>query len=82
MSIRDKYAFVGVGLTRQGKIPEMNTDELAAQAISLAIQDAGIERSEVDGYLPAGYRWRTSWRCTFDNGRSTGWTLLGSTEYG
>ena len=51
MTIRDKYAFVGVGLTRLGKIPEMNPDELAAQAITLALEDAGMNRNEVDGYI-------------------------------
>jgi acetyl-CoA acetyltransferase len=51
MSIRDKYAFVGVGLTRQGKVPEMNTDELAAQAILLALQDSGMKKDEVEGYI-------------------------------
>jgi acetyl-CoA acetyltransferase len=51
MSIKDKYAFAGVGLTKQGKVPEMNTDDLAAQAIQLALQDAGMKKSEVDGYI-------------------------------
>ena len=51
MSIRDKYAFVGVGLTRLGKIPDMTPDELAAQAIKLALTDAGIRPREVDGYI-------------------------------
>ena len=51
VSIRDKYAFVGVGLTKLGKIPEMTPDELAAQAISLALADAGMRPDEVDGYI-------------------------------
>ena len=51
MSIRDKYAFVGVGLTRLGKIPEMTPDELAAAAITLALEDAGMRKDEVDGYI-------------------------------
>ena len=51
MSIKDKYAFVGVGLTRLGKIPEMTPDELAAQAIILALADAGMRPNEVDGYI-------------------------------
>jgi acetyl-CoA acetyltransferase len=51
MSIRDKYAFAGVGLTRLGKIPEMTPDELAAQAITLALEDAGVRPDEVDGYI-------------------------------
>jgi len=51
MSIKDKYAFVGVGLTKQGKVPEMDTDGLAAQAILLALKDAGMRKDEVDGYI-------------------------------
>ena len=51
MSIRDKYAFVGVGLTRLGKIPDMIPDELATQAIKLALADAVMSPDEVDGYI-------------------------------
>src|SRR4030042_935642 len=51
MSIRDKYAFVGVGLTKLGKVPDMTPDELAAQAIKLALADAGMQPGEVDGYI-------------------------------
>ena len=51
MSIRDKYAFVGVGLTKLGKIPEKTPDELAAEAITLALEDAGMRKEEVDGYI-------------------------------
>jgi acetyl-CoA acetyltransferase len=51
MAIRDKYAFVGVGLTKLGKIPGTTPDELAVQAINLALQDAGMKPSEVDGYI-------------------------------
>ena len=50
-SIRDRYAFVGVGLTKLGKIPDSTPDELAAQAIRLALADAGMKASEVDGYI-------------------------------
>ena len=51
MSIKDKYAFVGVGLTRQGRVPELGVNELAAQAILLALEDAGMGRDELDGYI-------------------------------
>lgn len=51
MTIRNKYAFAGVGLTRLGKIPEMTPDELAAQAICLALEDAGLSSKDVDGYI-------------------------------
>src|SRR4030042_1571023 len=51
MTIKDKYAFVGVGLTKLGKIPDLTPDELAAQAITLALADAGMKKEEVDGYI-------------------------------
>jgi len=51
MTIRNKYAFAGVGLTRLGKVPEMTPDELATQAICLALEDAGLKKDEVDGYF-------------------------------
>ena len=51
MNIRDKYAFAGVGLTKLGKVPGMTPDELAARAISLALEDAGMRPDEVDGYI-------------------------------
>jgi acetyl-CoA acetyltransferase len=51
VSIKDKYAFVGVGLTRQGKVPEYNYNELASQAILLALDDAGMRKDELDGYI-------------------------------
>jgi acetyl-CoA acetyltransferase len=54
MSIRDKYAFVGIGLTKQGKVPEMSADDLATQAIFLALEDAGMKKDEVDGYIYQG----------------------------
>jgi acetyl-CoA acetyltransferase len=51
MTTKDKYAFAGVGLTKLGKIPELTPDELAARAITLALEDAGMRKEEVDGYI-------------------------------
>lgn len=51
MSIKDKYAFVGLGLTKMGKIPEFSVNELAAQAILLALEDSGMKKEEIDGYI-------------------------------
>ena len=51
MSIKDKYAFVGVGLTKQGRVPELDFNELAAQAILQALEDAGMKKDELDGYI-------------------------------
>lgn len=49
--LRNKYAFVGVGVTKQGKLPEFSADDLATQAIKLALADAGMKKGEVDGYI-------------------------------
>jgi len=51
VSIKDKYAFVGLGLTKQGKVPELNVNELAAQAILLALEDSGMKKEDIDGYI-------------------------------
>jgi acetyl-CoA acetyltransferase len=51
VSIRDKYAFVGVGLTKQGRVPELDVNELATQAIILALEDSGMKKRDVDGYI-------------------------------
>lgn len=51
MNIRDKYAFAGIGLTKQGKVPELSVNELAAEAILLALVDSGMRKDEIDGYL-------------------------------
>jgi len=50
-NICGKYAFVGLGLTKQGKLPEYTVDELATQAILLALEDSGIQKQEIDGYI-------------------------------
>ncbi len=51
MSIKNKYAFAGVGVSKLGKVPEFSATELAVQAIQAAIADAGIDRRDVDGYI-------------------------------
>jgi acetyl-CoA acetyltransferase len=47
--IKDKTAIVGIGQTRFGKGIEDSELSLACQAISAAIDDAGLSPSEVDG---------------------------------
>jgi acetyl-CoA acetyltransferase len=51
MSIKDKYAFAGLGLTKMGRLPELTGHELAVQAALLAIQDAGLKKSDVNGFI-------------------------------
>jgi hypothetical protein len=43
-SIKDRYVFVGIGLTKQGHVPELSADQLAVQAGLRAIEDAGIKK--------------------------------------
>ena len=47
--IRDKTAIVGIGQTRFAKSLEDSELSLACQAISAAIDDAGLQPSDVDG---------------------------------
>jgi acetyl-CoA acetyltransferase len=44
-------SIVGVGATRQGKLPDETPLSLAAQAFRLALEDCGIDKGEVDGLL-------------------------------
>lgn len=51
MSIKDKYAIVGLGVTKQGKLPGISALSLEVQAVQLAIEDAGLKRGDIDGYI-------------------------------
>jgi acetyl-CoA acetyltransferase len=44
-------AVVGAADTRVGKIPEMGPTELCVEAALLALRDAGIDKSQVDGLV-------------------------------
>ena len=46
-----RASIVGVGATRQGKLPDETPLSLAAQAFRLALEDSGIDKREVDGLL-------------------------------
>ena len=48
---RDRCAVAGLGITPQGKLPHLSVRQIANWAISLAIDDAGIRRSDIDGFL-------------------------------
>ncbi len=50
-NMRDKYAFVGTGVTRQGRIEDLTGHELAVQAALSAIEDAGLKKSDINGYI-------------------------------
>ena len=51
MSIKDKYAIVGVGYTPQGVIPARTTLGFHLEACAAAIADAGLRREDVDGLI-------------------------------
>lgn len=46
-----KAAIVGVGATAQGELPGRGADEIAVSAFQLALADAGIDKSAVDGLI-------------------------------
>ena len=49
MLIKDRTAIVGIGQTEFAKSLDRSEKRLALEAISLALDDAGIEPAEVDG---------------------------------
>jgi acetyl-CoA acetyltransferase len=51
MSIKGKCAIVGLGVTAMGKIYGRSATDFAAEAIKLALDDAGLQKEEVDGLL-------------------------------
>ncbi len=50
-NIKEKACIVGVGGTPQGRLPEHGADDIAIWAFRLALEDAGIDKSQVDGLL-------------------------------
>ncbi len=44
-------AIVGIGTTEQGEIPGQTGDEIAVRAAELALADAGIDKSQIDGLV-------------------------------
>lgn len=51
MSVAGRTALVGVGTTAQGELPGRSANEIAAEAIELALADAGLEKDDVDGLI-------------------------------
>lgn len=47
--IKDKVAIIGIGQTKVGKLLAESEQQLACTAIKMALDDAGIDPSEVDG---------------------------------
>lgn len=53
--MRGQVAIVGVGVTRQGRGLGVREVELRRQALELALDDAGLERDAIDGYVHASH---------------------------
>ena len=49
MSLRNQVAIVGIGATELSKNSGVSTMTLAQRAIMAALQDAGVEPSQLDG---------------------------------
>ncbi|GBD27899.1 hypothetical protein HRbin30_03256 [bacterium HR30] len=50
-SLRGGYAIAGVGLSRFGKVPGVSTMGFTLEASKRAVEDAGLQMSEIDGVL-------------------------------
>ena len=50
---KKKVVIAGVGETEQGKIPDKSSFHFLSEASRLAIEDAGIEKDDVDGLVTA-----------------------------
>jgi acetyl-CoA acetyltransferase len=51
MGLKDKYAVVGVGYTPQGRVPDRTSLSFHVEAVSRAIQDAGLKKGDIDGLI-------------------------------
>jgi len=51
MSVKGRCAIAGLGVTPMGKIYGRSATDFALEAIELALQDAGLQKDEVDGLL-------------------------------
>ena len=47
-------AIVGLGITEMGKIYGRSAADFAAEAVALALEDAGLQKSDIDGLLING----------------------------
>lgn len=50
---KNQIGIIGVGETEQGKIPGKSSFHFLSEASKLAIEDAGIQKSDVDGVITA-----------------------------
>jgi acetyl-CoA acetyltransferase len=50
-TLRGSTAIVGVGTTHQGELPGRGADQIAVEALGLALADAGLPKSAIDGLI-------------------------------
>ena len=50
-SLKDKYAIVGVGHSKLGKVPELSDYGLQVTAVKAALDDAGLKKTDVDAVI-------------------------------
>ena len=51
MSTPGATAIVGIGATKQGEIPDKTGNEIAGEAVKLALADAGMDKHQIDGLV-------------------------------
>ena len=51
MALKDKYAIVAVGYSPQGRVPGRTALSFHLEACANAIEDAGLERKDIDGLI-------------------------------
>lgn len=51
MSLRNKYAIVGIGYTPQGRVPGRTALSFHLEACANAIADAGLKKQDMDGLV-------------------------------
>jgi acetyl-CoA acetyltransferase len=52
--LRDTCAIVGIGNSRLGKVPGVSSVDLLVEAMSNALDDAGLKQSDIDGVICRG----------------------------
>lgn len=51
MSLKDRYAIVGIGYTPQGHVPGRTALSFYVEACANAIKDAGLKKEDIDGLM-------------------------------
>lgn len=55
LGFRDRTAVCGIGITGLGSFPERTPLSLAVDAFKLALDDSGLDRSDIDGLIVLSY---------------------------